>query len=453
MIEERVGAPATRLSTDAEADPKLPVTRQSPVALPFGVDLVRRVPAIELGDDAPYADDPLGWLEREARAAPSLAAILDGLAQRLRRAGVALARLGIHIGTVHPQLLGYGCIWSHAAGHCTEYNVRHAVLDDDSYKRSPLRLVNEEGAVVRRDPRLPESQVEFTVMADLSAEGITDYVARPLGAISGVRSNVTYSSDSPHRFREADLALIERALPTLLLNLDARIMLSIAGNVLDAYVGPRAGARVLRGEILRGQGERIDAVIWVSDLRDYTALSDRLPDTDMIRLLNAYFDQLVSAILDHGGEVLKFVGDGLLAIFPVDPSDPRAAAEAALAAAHAALAALGRLNDDGSGALAIDGDWSPLATGIALHRGEVFFGNIGAPARVDFTVIGVAVNLTARLEPLTKMLHRPLLLTEAVAQLTSQPMNSLGTFPLRGLNTPIAIFAPASSREPSPALA
>lgn len=296
---------------------------QPPIALPPGVDVIRRVPATELRDDALHASDPIRWLVHEARAAPSLAAMIDGLTQRLCGAGVALARLSIHLGTVHPQLLGYGCVWNRREGHSTEYQVRHVARDDDSYKRSPLRLVIENGEVIRRDPRLPEAQAEFTLMADLSADGITDYVVRPLGAISGAFSTVSYATDAPQRFGEADLALIERALPALLLNLDARIMLSIAGNVLDAYVGRRAGARVLRGEILRGQGERIDAVIWVSDLRDYTGLSDRLPDTDMIRLLNVYFEQLVNAILDHGGEVLKFMGDGLLAIFPVDPIAPR----------------------------------------------------------------------------------------------------------------------------------
>jgi len=415
---------------------------QPEIALPTGVDLIRRVPLAELGDDALYANDPIGWLEREARAAPNLAAMIDGLVQRLRRAGVALARFSIHIGTVHPQLLGYGSVWSHAGGYCSEFEVRHVAIEDDSFKLSPLRLVIESGLPVRRDPRRPEAQAEFALMADLNAEGITDYVARPLGVISGVRSSVTYSTDSPHRFREADLALIERALPGLLLNLDARMMLSIAGNVLDAYVGRRAGARVLRGEILRGQGERIDAVIWVSDLRGYTGLSDRLPDTDMIRLLNVYFERLASAVLAHGGEVLKFMGDGLLAIFPIDPSAPKAAAESALTAARAALAALKDLNENGDDILAIAGEWSPLGTGIALHRGPVFFGNIGASMRVDFTVVGAAVNLAARVEPLTKTLGRSLLLTEAVARLTDQPMTSLGTFALRGVSAPIAIFAP-----------
>lgn len=409
--------------------------QDAPVALPPGVDLVRRVPIAPLPDDAPHAHDAGAWLLGDARASPSLAAIVDGLAQRLRNAGVPLTRLTIHIGTVHPQLRGYGCTWSLGTGSCSELEVRHAALHEESYKRSPMRMVIEEDACVRRDPRLPEAQVEFPLMADLLAEGITDYVARPLGAFDDVHSAVTYATDSPLRFDASHLAAVEEVLPTLLLHVDSRIMRSVAGNVLDAYVGPRAGARVLRGEIQRGQGERIDAVIWISDLRDYTALSDRLPDTQTIHVLNAYFEQLVSAILAHGGEVLKFIGDGLLAIFPVDPSAPDAAADAALAAARAGLAGLA--------SLAVDGEAEPLRAGIALHRGEVFFGNIGAPARVDFTVIGAAVNLTARVEPLTKTLGAPLLVTEAVARLTSQPLRPLGTHAFRGLSVPIAVFAPA----------
>ena len=419
--------------------------QDKPIALPSGVDLVRRVPITVLPDDAPHARDPGAWLLSEARAAPSLAAILDGLAQRLRYAGVPLTRLTIHIGTVHPQLLGYGCNWNLSTGSCAEFEVRHVALQEDSYKRSPMRLVIEEDAFVRRDPRLPEAQVEFPLMADLHAEGITDYVARPLRAFGDVHSAVTYSTDSPLRFDATQLAAIEHALPALLLHIDSRIMRSVAGNVLDAYVGPRAGARVLRGEIQRGQGERIDAVIWISDLRDYTALSDRLPDTQTILVLNAYFEQVVAAILAHGGEVLKFIGDGLLAIFPVDPSAPNAAADAALAAANAGLAGLAHLNAERGRPLAFEGEWPSLRAGIALHRGEVFFGNIGAPARVDFTVIGAAVNLTARVEPLTKTLGAPLLVTEAVAKLASQPLRPLGTHSFRGLSAPIAVFAPASS--------
>ncbi|HVF64872.1 MAG TPA: adenylate/guanylate cyclase domain-containing protein [Casimicrobiaceae bacterium] len=391
--------------------------------------------------DARWRDDPVAWLAREARDMPHLAAIIDGLTQRLRHAGVPLARLSIHLGTVHPQLLGYGCLWNHADAVCDEFEVRRAALDNASFLKSPLRPVIQEGKTVRRDPRLPEAQAEFPLMAELAVSGITDYVAQPLGDLAEVHTAVTYATDSPQRFSERDLALIESTLPTLLLNLDARIMRGIAANVLDAYVGPRAGARVLKGETRRGQGERIDAVIWVSDLREYTRLSDRLPEDDVIRLLNAYFDRIVNAILMHGGEVLKFIGDGLLAVFPIGPASPRVAADSAIAAARTALTALREINEADDETRAIPGDWRPLTMGIALHRGEVFFGNIGAPTRVDFTVVGPAVNLAARVEPLTKKLKRPLLLTHAVAELTTQSLAELGAFRLRGLSEPVTIYS------------
>lgn len=422
-------------------------------ALPSGVDQIRRVATTVLTYDAPFPDDPLAWLEREGRSAPHLAALIDGLAQRLRRTGVPVVRISIHIGTVHPQLLGYGCVWNHRGGHCKEFEVRHAAIDAGSFKRGPLRPVIEDGLVVRRDPRLPEARAEFALMADLHEEGITDYIARPLGAIGRAHIAVTYSTDAAQRFAPEDLARIERTLPILLLHLDLRIMSSIASNVLDAYVGRRAGARVLRGEVLRGEGEHVDAVIWVSDLRNFTGLSDRLPDAEMIGLLNAYFERMVGAILEHGGEVLKFIGDGLLAIFPVDPAAPEAAAESAIHAGKAALAALAGLNETTGKSPGFAGDWGPLGTGIALHRGHVFFGNIGAPARVDFTVIGTAVNLAARVEPLTKTLGHSLLLTDAVAKLTQQSLVALGTHPLRGLATPVRLFAPAKSDSGSARLA
>lgn len=426
---------------------------QSDPTMPLYFDVVRRIAPVELGDDAAYAGDPLGWLTHDARTVPHLAALLDGFAQRLRRAGIALARLSIHIGTVHPQFVGYDCIWSQRGDYCQERKIHHAALETDRYRRGPLRPVIEDGALIRRDPRLPEAQAEFPLMADLDAEGITDYVARSLGMMSDVHIALSYSTDAPQRFAPEALALIEHALPLLALHLDLRIMSNIAGNVLDAYVGRRAGARVLRGEILRGKGERIDAVIWASDLRDFSGLSERLTDADMIALLNAYFERLVDAIEAHGGEVLKFIGDGILAIFPIDPAAPGTAAEAAIAASGAALAALDRLNGEESAALPIADAWRPLRTGIALHRGEVYFGNIGAPGRLDFTVIGTAVNLAARVEPLTKTLGHTVLLTEPVAGLSARPLLALGSFPLRGVSLPVAVFAlasPAAALRPSP---
>ncbi len=211
--------------------------------------------------------------------------------------------------------------------------------------------------------------------------------------------------------------------------------------MLSAYLGERSGKRVLDGAIRRGSGELIDAIVWVSDMRDYTGLSDRLPGPDMIRLLNAYFERLVVAVQGHGGEALKFIGDGLLAIFPVTDATPAgAAAKAALQAAQQGLASVDALNREDGEALGIEAPWRPLATGIALHRGPVFYGNIGAQDRLDFTVTGPAVNLAARVEPLAKETGRRLLLTGAVAELVDQPLEALGDFTFRGVAEPVALF-------------
>ena len=213
--------------------------------------------------------------------------------------------------------------------------------------------------------------------------------------------------------------------------------------MLSAYLGERSGGRVLAGEIRRGSGEVIDAVIWVSDMRDYTGLSDRLPGADVLRVMNAYFGGLAEAVRDKGGEVLKFIGDGMLAIFPIGAG--RSGAGRGGRGAQAARAGLSRsinaLNGEAGDALAIAGDWRPLDTAIALHRGPVFYGNIGSAERLDFTVTGPAVNLAARVEPLSKETGRRLLLTKPVADLLDHRLDPLGNFSFRGLANPVAVFA------------
>jgi adenylate cyclase len=227
------------------------------------------------------------------------------------------------------------------------------------------------------------------------------------------------------------------------LHVERHIAQRIAENAVNAYLGDVAGRKVLSGSIQRGNGEAIRAVIWVSDLRGFTTLSDHLSGADMIVLLNAYFETLAGAVLAHGGEVLKFMGDGLLAVFPIGVENgAQAAARAALAAAQLAMRDLDALNDGALPQLAgIDG-WHPLRTGIALHEGEVFFGNIGAPERLDFTVIGPAVNEASRVEALQKKLGRSILITEAVARHLDHALDHLGEHELRGVSLPVAVYSP-----------
>jgi adenylate cyclase len=230
------------------------------------------------------------------------------------------------------------------------------------------------------------------------------------------------------------------------LHVERHSVLRISDNALNAYLGLGAATKVLNGSIKRGAGESIHAVIWISDLRGFTDLSDRLSGSDMLALLNAYFEVMAGAVLSHGGEVLKFIGDGLLAVFPLlGANQVRDVAHAALAAARAANLGLDALNRDPPGTLAGTDGWRPLRAGIALHEGEVFFGNIGAPERLDFTVIGSAVNEASRVEALQKTLGRNILVTDAVARHLDVAMDFLGEHRLRGVAAPLAIYSPASA--------
>jgi adenylate cyclase len=213
--------------------------------------------------------------------------------------------------------------------------------------------------------------------------------------------------------------------------------------VLNAYLGPKTGPRVLAGQIRRGTGEELLVVLWSSDLRGFTERSDRLPGDRMIAILNAVFDAQAKAIHDHGGEILKFIGDGLLAIFPIEngASAGRAATNA-LEAAQEALVAVRHLNGEPSMA-----DEPPLEIVVALHVGTVVYGNIGAAQRLDFTVIGPAVNLVSRLEATAKTLNTPIVLSDDFARAYGKPLTSLGHYPLRGLANRRELFTPMLGTE------
>jgi adenylate cyclase len=231
------------------------------------------------------------------------------------------------------------------------------------------------------------------------------------------------------------MSRVAQRLPVVM---DMHSLRAIADNLLTAYLGPMTGPRVLAGHIRRGQGDTITAVLWSSDLRGFTSLSDRLPGQRMIEILDALFDAQARSINAHGGEILKFIGDGLLAIFPImDAGLAGVAARRALEAATETLRAVHRLNDDP----VLEGE-PPLKIVIALHVGQVLYGNIGAADRLDFTVIGPAVNLVSRIEAVAKSLNLPIVVSDDFAHAYGRPLTSLGYHQLRGLATPHELFAP-----------
>ena len=275
------------------------------------------------------------------------------------------------------------------------------------------------------------------MLHDLKIRGATEYLALPIASPFGFGTHMAaYVADRPGGFTEREIADLTFLSERLSVIADMNSQRQIAENVLKAYLGPQTGPKVLAGQIRRGSGDAISAVLWSSDLRSFTHLSDHLPGERMIAILNELFDLQSKAIASHGGEILKFIGDGLLAIFPVaEPADAPRAAASALAAAHEAQEKLGALRTR----LALEG-LPPLAMVIALHYGTVIYGNVGSVDRLDFTVIGPAVNLVSRIEAIAKSRDLPFVVSDDFANAYGRPMSSLGKHALRGLELPHELF-------------
>jgi adenylate cyclase len=383
-------------------------------------------------------DGIASWLIGDARRIASGTAAVDEYSWRLCAAGVPVLRVGLHVGTLHPQYLGAALIWWRDTGRTVLVMVKHEIADLIPYEVNPVRRVREGGETLRRHLEGPEDQFDFEILHDLKARGATDYLALPLGGVYGPSSYmVTYVTDAPGGFTDAHIADLQKLSPRLSVLIDMHSQKHVAENVLNAYLGSRTGPRVLAGHIRRGTGEAVSAILWSSDLRSFTRLSDHGSPDQVITLLDNAFDAQAHAISAHGGEILKFIGDGLLAVFPVETPELAAkAAAGALAAAREALKTVHALDHGLVGEPA-------LQMVIALHYGTVIYGNIGAADRLDFTVIGPAVNLLSRIETVAKSLNVHLVVSDDFTRVSGEKLRSLGVHTLRGLDQPHELFAPA----------
>jgi adenylate cyclase len=311
------------------------------------------------------------------------------------------------------------------------------VADAIPYEKNPVRRVCYGRETLRRRLDLPDDELDFEVLIELRERGGTDYIALPIDGVYAAAYMLTFVTDRPHGFSEDELADLARVGQRLSITADRHNQWWITHNLLCAYLDANTGPKVLTGQIRRGTGMALTAVLWSSDLRGFTERSDRLPSERTIAILNALFEAQAAEIRGHGGEIIKFIGDGLLAIFPIAGANAVAAvAKTAVAAARKAIAAVARLADHP----AMGGE-PPLDIVIALHVGTVHNGNIGAADRLDFTVIGPAVNLVSRIENAAKMLGQPIVVSaELTAALDS--VVSLGRHQLRGLTASQELFAP-----------
>lgn len=379
----------------------------------------------------------LDWLVGEAVTIPLVDDLLPGLGQRLAAEGVPLDRLTLHLRILHPQFWGARLFWQPGMARAEVRLIEHGMADDPRFQNSPVRALYEgaEGIRQRLDIERPNEE-GFSIFPELRAAGITDYVALPLGMTDGRRHASSWATRRPGGFSTEDLVRINDLLPVLAMAVEIRANRRLTKNLLGIYVGQHAGREILAGRITRGSGLTVSAAIWNCDLRGFTAISELWPRDDVIRLLNEYFDTMAKPVEEHGGEILKFIGDAMLAIFPLDEPD---ACRRALEAAREARSGMAELNR-----LRIERGQQSLGFGLALHVGDVMYGNIGSRTRLDFTVIGPAVNVASRLESLTKELRREVLVSGAFARLCPVAGDSLvrlGAYPLRGVGEPVEVFS------------
>jgi adenylate cyclase len=391
--------------------------------------IVQHCPFAPPSEKAVAAADVKAWLLNEARLSLDPAETLAGVCRRLRASGVPIDRVSVNIRTLHPQVGAIRVMWRSELAAPVESTVGHDVASGAVFLNSPFYVIYNSGKPVRRRLEDPESPDDFPILADLRTEGVTDYYVAPIFFANGRTQGTTWASRRPGGFEDADIAAIEAVLPALSLVAEVQEARRISKTLLDTYLGPQAGARVLNGSIRRGDAETISAALWFCDMRGFTELSERLPREQVIATLNEYFGCVAEPIHAHGGEILKFIGDAVLAIFPMkDDLDRDRACNTALVAAKEALAGLEALN----GRRVQDGH-QPIRIGLALHAGAVTYGNIGAADRLDFTVIGPAVNLVTRIEGLCPVLGRPLLASARFASPCGSELVPVGRYKLRGI--------------------
>jgi adenylate cyclase len=415
-----------------------PIVSIDPQYFPTG-EVVERPPSERPKNDT--LDAIIDWLGGPAGQIPSLTEEFDEFAWRMLVAGFPLLRMTFHLRTLHPQYLGATFVWWRTTGQTVQTFVTHEAQDLYGHEDNPVRRVLAGGETLRRRVDVADDELDFPILLDLKAAGATDYFALPVKSSFGTNYMVTYVTDRVDGFTAQEISDLKRVTRRLPLLADLRNHRRIASNILNAYLGPKTGPKVLAGQIRRGAGEEITAVLWSSDLRGFTERSDRLAGSQVIAMLNALFDAQAQAIATHGGEILKFIGDGLLAIFPIEHADKAGtAARCALDAAIQAVEAARGLMHDPSLV-----DEPPLEIVVALHIGTVIYGNIGAADRLDFTVIGPAVNLVSRIESVAKTLNLPIVVSDDFARAYGEPLRPLGRHQLRGLAAPHDLFAPTTA--------
>jgi adenylate cyclase len=390
------------------------------------------------------------WAMEAGLHGANAAELFDGYCRRLVEAGVKLLRGHVSTQTLHPQWTGYGYTWARRLNTVHEQQFARAATPSEAWLQSPFFHLIERASAgeptpsMRRRLALGPEQRDYPALEEFHAGGATDYFAIVYTyGLDGDPAHgrgivLSLATDAPDGFDDAHMTLLDATLPALALALKAHTSHDIAGSLLRTYLGEDAGRRVHSGAVARGAVDSLNAVIWYADLKGFTNVSDHWPGVDIVEMLNEAFEALAAPLRARGGQVLKFIGDAMLAIFAIDGDRQAEICRRALDAAEEALAGLAASNRERAeaGRPTVDAD-------IVLHIGEVLYGNIGAADRLDFTVVGPAVNEAVRIEKLCDDLKRSLVASARFAQaadLCGGRLAPLGSHVLRGVSAPQTLY-------------
>ena len=381
---------------------------------------------------APLVD----WLRTDAIRLPDTCAIIAALMERLNEMGVDVYRITTGVTVLHPSIRAESILCERGTPPVRRLLPATPCVAK-MYENSPLKIVYSEGRTVRLKIGKVAGANEFDVIPDLREAGATDYVATPMRFSDGTIKAVTFATKAEDGFTDNDLEVIYSVGDPLGIAFDIHTNRQSAETLLDLYVGRFAGKRVLDGAIGRGHGETMEAVVTFTDLRNFTRLSNELSDDKVIALLNDYFGIVTQHVDNQGGEVLKFIGDAVLAVFPYTCTQSRCdsslKALKAIVSAHADIEQM---------SVSIGEEVVPIRCGTALHIGDVFYGNVGGESRLDFTVVGSTVNLASRIESLTKQTGNPILVSGEFARRSMVPLDTVGSFELPGFDGFQTVYTP-----------
>jgi adenylate cyclase len=403
--------------------------------------------AVELGEVA-------AWLTNAGLRELPLVELIDGFFRRLNQNGVSVVRGFVGVSTLHPLLRAFAHLWDIKGGSSEGFNFAHADLEHPIWRLSPFARMMREGIPeLRQALTVPETALTSPVHLELKADGMTEWYGTLVSFTEqpikfGDVANREYANqrgvvcsfvtNQVGGFRDVELATLQRLLPLFALAVKATTLRSIGRGLLATYLGQDPADRVFAGTIFRGEVQSVEAVLFYADLRGFTELADTMPGQELVAMLDDYFDCMARPVVKRGGEILKFLGDGLLATFGIGGAPKADVCRTALDAASEAIADVAALN------VKRDAAGQPFALlDLALHVGEVLYGNVGTDARLDFTVIGPAVNEASRIELLCKELGCNVLVSQKFATAATDcrdRLKSVGNHRLRGVRDKTELF-------------